>query len=515
MNEERMMEILKFDEYFKAVWKNKNPLACLFRSDSSGYVLDTGTNKIMACSESVFHLLRAFLSYPVSLAIHNFLHQYEPEEFLKAAAEIQAAIEEENILRTTQATQFGLSDHFKDVKTLLQTEVQSINLEVSQDCNLRCGYCIYNTEVKSKRDHGHQFMSLEVAKKAIDYLKANSSKSQRVGVGFYGGEPLVCFHLIKECVTYIHQVFGNQKPHFNMTSNGTLITPTIAEYLLQENFAMLISMDGPEAIHNQYRKDQAGNGSFQAALLGLKNLCEAFQKIKKGSVAINLVYAPPYSQGKLEEIVQFFKEVPWLPRDINITATYPTEGTIPLHRVGREGFKEDKNMSVWAFEKYRRDYEQADSIVKNIMEQKLARLIQRPILKTPYDCYNLNGCCVPGHRKNYISTDGYIHVCEKISTFAPVLGHVDTGLDFETIKKLYIHDYAEKSLTDCATCWAVRMCDICYNSAINDQGEFDLQKKQRYCQSKRNSIRETLREFVICMEENPQGLDYLYQMEIS
>ena len=85
---------------------------------------------------------------------------------------------------------------------------------------------------------------------------------------------------------------------------------------------------------------------------------------------------------------------------------------------------------------------------------------------------------MPGQRKNFIDVDGHIHICERISTHAPAIGHVDTGFDFETIKKVYIDNYAEKSLKDCSGCWGLRLCDICYYLAFNES--YTLQNLQLY-----------------------------------
>jgi uncharacterized protein len=132
-----------------------------------------------------------------------------------------------------------------------------------------------------------------------------------------------------------------------------------------------------------------------------------------------------------------------------------------------------------------------------------------------FDSYFLNGCCVPGHRKNYIDVDGNIHVCEKISTDAPAIGHVQHGYDFEKIQKVYIDDYAGKSISDCSRCWGLGLCDVCYITAYNKNGEFDLKRKRRKCTFMLKSLELLLSNFITLMEENPERLDYLYQYELK
>ena len=59
-------------------------------------------------------------------------------------------------------------------------------------------------------------MSLEIAKKAIDDLKQRSKNQDLVNVGFYGGEPLLRFPLIKECISYAQEVIDDKELVFAM-----------------------------------------------------------------------------------------------------------------------------------------------------------------------------------------------------------------------------------------------------------------------------------------------------------
>jgi uncharacterized protein len=501
-------------ESLRQVFEPEKPLVKMLRTPSGCYLYDTGTNKILGCRKEVYDLLDNFLAKNVNEAAADFINRYSETEFITAAQEIVDAIKAENILQVKKATQFGLSDHFKNVEEILSTKVQSINLEVTQDCNLRCLYCIYNDYYEGKRNHTAIQMPFDIAERAIDFLKKNSSQSELKSIGFYGGEPLKRIQFIKRCVNYAKEVFPNQKLRFNITTNGTMINPKIAEYLLHEGFSIMVSIDGPEPIHNRYRKDKVGNGSFDKTLLGLKNLCEKYKLIQRGTITLNVVYAPPFSVKKLDVIYKFFKELTWLPETINIVTYYPTEGTVPGYLVMEEGLKEDKNATDWAFDKYKESFEKSGTMVKSIIEHKLATIIQRPVFKKPFDSYYLNGCCIPGQRKTYIAANGSIHICEKISTFAPPVGDIEKGFDIATIKELYIDEYARKSIYDCAACWALRLCDICYVSAMDDEGNLSMEKKRQYCKSKRGYLEAILGKFSTCMEENPGKLDYLYNYEI-
>jgi len=256
----------KYESLFSEVWNGQKPLAKLFKTPRSGYLYDTGTNKILECDELVFKLLQNLYASDVESAVQAFLDKHGNNAFLQAAKEIIEAVEEENIFKLKKATQFGLSDHFHDIDDLLNTTVQSITLEVTQACNLRCLYCIYHDHFKEKRNYGRQEMSLETAKKAIRFLKEHSSKNERAVCGFYGGEPLLRPRFIKQCVDYAKEIFNDRELSFTITTNAVLVTPAIAKSLCKNGFSVTVSLDGPAIYHDRYRKDAEGNGSFERML---------------------------------------------------------------------------------------------------------------------------------------------------------------------------------------------------------------------------------------------------------
>jgi uncharacterized protein len=357
-------------------------------------------------------------------------------------------------------------------------------------------------------------MSLETGKKAIEFLKEHSTKSDPVMLGFYGGEPLQRFSFIKECVEYARNIIKGKELIFNITTNAVLVTPEIAGYLFKERFSILVSLDGPKEIHDRYRKDKNGKGSFDRTINGLKILSEKYREIKKGMISVNVVYTPPYSEEKINLINNFFKELKWIPL-LNVFTNYHSNYSIPIDMVSEEDIKQDKTIMQWAFEKYKTEIEKSDSMVKGQIEKKFTSFIQRPVLTEPVDKFSFNGCCLPGQRKSHITTDGSIKICEKISSNSPPIGNVYNGFDFETIEKVYIKDYAEKSIEICSWCWGIRLCGVCYIQAFNEQGEVDMDRKNMYCHSTLNSLENSLENFAALTEKNPGKLDYLYQYDIT
>ena len=90
-------------------------------------------------------------------------------------------------------------------------------------------------------------MSLSIAKKAIDFFQEHSTDQNNVTIGFYGGEPFLEFELIKECVAYAEDKLEREKNRIiQVTTNATLLTDEIIDYLIFNNFFVTVSLDGLE-----------------------------------------------------------------------------------------------------------------------------------------------------------------------------------------------------------------------------------------------------------------------------
>ena len=252
--------------------------------------------------------------------------------------------------------------------------------------------------------------------------------------------------------------------------------------MARENFGVTLSIDGPKEIHNDYRVFKNGTGTFESAMRGFKNLVEAYGEDADKQINLSMVYTPPFSSQRLDQIASLWKDYPWI-GNIPAGITYPHEGSISSERIiSKEYLVENKSMLQWAVDLYFESYshgQQINPLVKSIIDSFLVKIFRRPLFDMPVNSIHLNGCCVPGARKIHVSTDGYISVCERVNNAPPYLGHIDTGIDFNSLKRTFVDEYAEKSLTQCANCWAHRLCPICYTDTFTNR-EYDEKKKSEY-----------------------------------
>lgn len=183
---------------------------------------------------------------------------------------------------------------------LLQHRISDVILQVTQNCNLRCGYCVYGGNYKN-RTHSPKTMDFELAKKAIDFGMERSQESSNFVVSFYGGEPLLAFDLIKKCVAYAKENIQGKELHFNMTTNGTLFTTEIMDFLVENNFQLLISLDGDRESHDANRVFKSGKGSFDLIMQNVRNFKARHPSYVAERVQFNTVINPKTNPSCFDE----------------------------------------------------------------------------------------------------------------------------------------------------------------------------------------------------------------------
>ena len=113
---------------------------------------------------------------------------------------------------------------FGNYEELIQNELEQVTLELTEKCNLRCGYCIYNEACEKNRNFGERDMPESVALKAIDYAKRHSRKTPILHIGYYGGEPLINYPVMIKSMKYALETITDRKLHFAFTTNAVLLT---------------------------------------------------------------------------------------------------------------------------------------------------------------------------------------------------------------------------------------------------------------------------------------------------
>lgn len=139
--------------------------------------------------------------------------------------------------------------------------VKALCLHIAHTCNLNCSYCF----ASQGKYHGERaLMSFEVGKRALDFLIENSGTRRNLEVDFFGGEPLMNFDVVKKLVEYARSIEKekNKNFRFTLTTNGVLVDKDVIDFANREMSNVVLSLDGRKEVHDLYRVDYSGNGSW-------------------------------------------------------------------------------------------------------------------------------------------------------------------------------------------------------------------------------------------------------------
>lgn len=490
-------------------------LGFLFFTKENVYFYDGGTGRVICLdTDQEKFIFSALFGYPDEEEKAKFLEELNQSRYDSTLEQIERL----DFWRNGHAKELFSVAH-KNIEIYLNQKISQLILELTERCNLRCKYCIYNNSCDLNRDFGDHDMTQSTAFSAIDFVFAHST--DKISVTFYGGEPLLMFPLMKSCIEYAMEKgeASNKQISFSFTSNLTLMTEDYAQYFASlPHISILCSLDGPQDIHDAWRQYPDGRGSFTQAITGFKILYQVFKNKGKTGISVNGVFAPPYTMERIEKISEFYDSLN-LPDGSNCEISYPSTGSVDDHLEIEKCIADyrQKNghvefihpLAAWQ-----------DTLIKEqcgLPKERLNRynlikslhsIHERPLLlKASVDRIPFNGCCPPGSRRLYVTTTGALKVCERIGN-SPIIGTIQNGFDMDTIKKFYIEDYQKRSINDCRKCVINQLCGICYAACYDDHG-LNMKKKRVICAAERLKAKENLKKYYELLEINPDEIEIL------
>ena len=171
----------------------------------------------------------------------------------------------DNILALKDSGKLFVSDTFEAMAGTLKAKtsgvVKALCLHIAHTCNLNCSYCF----ASQGKYHGERaLMSFDVGKRALDFLIENSGSRRNLEVDFFGGEPLMNFDVVKELVKYARSIEKekNKNFRFTLTTNGVLVDRDVIDFANREMSNVVLSLDGRKEVHDRFRVDYSGGGSW-------------------------------------------------------------------------------------------------------------------------------------------------------------------------------------------------------------------------------------------------------------
>ena len=243
----------------------------------AGYniVLDVCSGAIHVVDDIAYDIIARYESEDAEIIIKDLYEKYKGTDGV-TEEDIRKCYDEITSLKASG--KLFLEDTFMPMANKLKEKtagvVKALCLHIAHTCNLNCSYCF----ASQGKYHGERaVMSYEVGKRALDFLIENSGTRRNLEVDFFGGEPLMNFDVVKKLVAYAREVEGkhNKNFRFTLTTNGMLIDDDVIEFANREMSNVVLSLDGRKEIHDRFRVDYAGNGSFDKIVPKFQKLVEA------------------------------------------------------------------------------------------------------------------------------------------------------------------------------------------------------------------------------------------------
>lgn len=487
------------------------PFIKIFSVDNRHFVYDVNANKFLGVDGIVCDILMPERSGNGS--DEPLLKKYSAAQIDKTRENIRLARQKGLFsLNRPKMTYFKSKSFLERLRNTLNNGISNIILEVTQDCNMRCKYCAYSDHYRTFRSHGRQYMTTEIMKRAVDYYLAHSNDIAKKNISFYGGEPLLNFNLIKECVKYAKQKYSGQFT-FNMTINATLLNPERVAFLAQHKFFLLVSLDGPEELHDRYRVFKNNTGTFATTIKNLKHIFDHYPGYYRDYVSFNCVTAPPYAFDRLNEFFQSNEltaganEKRFAGVSGKSTSFFDTYADRPSN--GKD------NPFAQLLDSYIAKLASGDipGEVENAMFRERYLHIHRRNYDTLQETCPPYGQCTLGEKGLFVRSGGTVNFCTQVDG-AFDLGNVFDGLNLEKIEKIYrrLDDLYE---THCFGCWAIRLCLRKCLNYVTENGEIDENAFLKTCEQNKKDIGGRIKEYLGIRKQNPQALDFLDQLEIS
>ena len=243
----------------------------------NGYniVLDSCSGSIHAVDEVAYDIIALYDKHTPEEIVRLICDKYAGREDVTEAdvreciADVEELVKEGKLF--SPDTFAPLAGTFKERSGDV---VKALCLHVSHTCNLNCSYCF----ASQGKYHGERaLMSYEVGKRALDFLMEHSGSRTNLEVDFFGGEPLMNWDVVKRLVQYARSVEKERGKNFRftLTTNGMLIDDDVIDFANREMSNVVLSLDGRKEVHDRYRVDYAGNGSWDKIVPKFQRFVEA------------------------------------------------------------------------------------------------------------------------------------------------------------------------------------------------------------------------------------------------
>lgn len=410
---------------------NVKPMIHRFQQNGMNIVMDVNSGIVHVVDDVTYKALAYYNGTNRGMVLANLSKDYEEAELNEVMDDLDELIAKEVL--------FAPMD--KNYKMAIEDRpiIKALCINIAHDCNLRCQYCFAG---QGGYGQWRMLMSFDVARRAVDFLIAHSGPREHCELDFFGGEPLMNWHVVQQTIDYVHK---QEKKHgkkikMSLTTNGLLLDKGKVKYLTDNHISLILSLDGRKEMHDRMRPGVHGEGTYDEIVKNLQ-YCVANRKGEEYYVRGTFTrYNMDFTTDVIDMIDKGFPAVSMEPVVGEDTADY--------------SIKEEDLPRVKA------EYD------------RLAKLfIAREEEGRPFFFFHFNmdlwkGPCLPkrlrgcgaGHEYLAVVPNGDIYPCHQfVGREGYVIGNVYEGLkNFKMMRDFRMNHVFSKP--ECVDCWAKFFC---------------------------------------------------------
>ena len=410
---------------------NVKPMIHRFQQNGMNIVMDGNSGIVHVVDDVTYKVLAYYNGTNRGMVLANLAKDYEEAELNEVMDDLDELIAKEVL--------FAPMD--KNYKMAIEDRpiIKALCINIAHDCNLRCQYCFAG---QGGYGQWRMLMSFDVARRAVDFLIAHSGPREHCELDFFGGEPLMNWHVVQQTIDYVHK---QEKKHgkkikMSLTTNGLLLDKEKVKYLTDNHISLILSLDGRKEMHDRMRPGVHGEGTYDEIVKNLQ-YCVANRKGEEYYVRGTFTrYNMDFTTDVIDMIDKGFPAVSMEPVVGEDTADY--------------SIKEEDLPRVKA------EYD------------RLAKLfIAREEEGRPFFFFHFNmdlwkGPCLPkrlrgcgaGHEYLAVVPNGDIYPCHQfVGREGYVIGNVYEGLkNFKMMRDFRMNHVFSKP--ECVDCWAKFFC---------------------------------------------------------
>ncbi len=339
----------------------------------------------------------------------------------------------------------------------------------SGNCNMRCKYCFYEDEMNNRSVQSYGMMSEETLHNLL--TQVFTTVQNKLTIAFQGGEPtLIGLDFYKNLVSLVNTLnIHNLEIHYAIQTNGYIINEDWMQFFQKNKFLVGISLDGNQEIHDKYRIDAHGNGTYERVMASI----ELLKKYKVDFNILTVVHKDTTEKANI--IYNFFKRN-------NFGFQQYIECLDPI---GEEPGSQEYSLTpdiygdflIKLFKKYYRDMSQGTYVYNRYFENIIGILMRQPP----------ESCAMAGRCGSYLTVeaDGSVYPCDFYVLDKWKLGNFNTDTIEQMITKRNELEFIELSHHIPDECKSCKWFPLCRNGCRRNCEPVSIEERKvnYFCES--------------------------------